>query len=57
VDTGVGDEVGDGSCTTWLDIFGGDKTPIPRNLAWRDTNPNDSIYYGRLIKIMDLHSL
>ena len=28
----------------------GDKTQIPRNLAWRDTNPNDSIYQRKLIK-------
>jgi hypothetical protein len=29
---------------------GGDKTPVLSNLAWRDNNPNDSIYREKLIK-------
>jgi hypothetical protein len=36
---------------------GGDKSPKPRNLAWRDPNPKDSIYWKNLLKTMDPHSL
>jgi hypothetical protein len=34
-----------------------DKTPIPKNLAWRDTNPRLDLLKKNLLETMDPHFL